>query len=177
MRVRAKVNESKVSLVQTGQPVKVLIDAFPDRPLRGGVTEVVPISTPINGSDVRIYYVNVDIADGFDELRPGLSAEVIFKVDSRHKVTRVPVNSLRWVGNRRPYVAIYDRSPSDAAKDSWYWQEIEIGVSDSDYVEVTKGLAVGDRIVASPRSLPAPEPTAARPGATRVAHLSSDSVK
>ena len=46
------------------------MDAFPDRPLKGIVGEVTPISIPIRGSDVRIYYANVEITEGFDALRP-----------------------------------------------------------------------------------------------------------
>ena len=70
MRVKAKINETKVALVQPDQPVRILVDAFPNRPLKGVVGEVVPISIPIRGSDVRIYDANVEITDGFDALRP-----------------------------------------------------------------------------------------------------------
>ena len=73
MRVKAKINESKVALVHTGQPALILVDAFPNRPLKGVVGEVTPISIPIRGSDVRIYYANVEITEGFDDLRPGLA--------------------------------------------------------------------------------------------------------
>src|SRR5205085_675604 len=97
MRVKARINETKFPLVQMGQPVTVLVDAFPDRPLRGTVAEVTPISIAMRGSDVRIYYANIDIAQGFDELRPGLSAEILIKIESRHDVARVPVESIRWV--------------------------------------------------------------------------------
>ena len=70
MRVKAKINETKVALVQPDQPVRILVDAFPGRLLKGVVGEVVPISIPIRGSDVRIYYANVEITEGFDALRP-----------------------------------------------------------------------------------------------------------
>ena len=97
MRVKARVNESKVTMIHTGQRVMVTVDAFPDRPLRGTVGEVTAINTPLNASDVRIYYANVEIDQGFDDLRPGLSAEVSFHVDLRPGVTRVPLDSVRWV--------------------------------------------------------------------------------
>ncbi len=76
MRVKARVNESKVSMIHTGQRVAVTVDAFPNRPLRGTVGEITAINTPLNASDVRVYYANVEIDNEFDELRPGLSAEV-----------------------------------------------------------------------------------------------------
>ena len=87
MRVKARVNESKkVSLIHTGQRVMITVDAFSRvRPLHGTVGEVTAINTPLNASDVRIYYANVEIDTGFDALRPGLSAEVTFNVDSRSR--------------------------------------------------------------------------------------------
>ena len=102
---------------------------------------------------MRIYYANVDITEGFDDLRPGLSAEIMIDIESRHDVTRVPIESIRWVGGRS-YVALHDRSAGEAAEDPWRWQPIEIGLSDPDYAEVLKGLKAGDRIVARPGNPP-----------------------
>jgi hypothetical protein len=157
MRVRAKINESKVALVQTGQAANVFVDAFPDRPLKGVVAEVTPISIPIRGSDVRIYYANIDIKEGFDALRPGLSAEIIVEVERRENVTRVPIDAIRW-SSGRPYVAVQDRGREAAGQEPWHWQEIEVGLSDPDFIEVVKGLKPGDRVVAEPVNLPAPAP-------------------
>jgi HlyD family secretion protein len=157
MRVKARVNESKVTMIHTGQRVIVKVDAFPERPLRGTVGEVTAINTPLNGSDVRIYYANVEIDQGFDDLRPGLSAEVMFHVDSRPGVTRVPLDSVRWIGDKA-YVAVYSRQSEQEEQPSWRWRLIELGLSDSQFAEVASGLQVGDRIVSIPRGLPAPTP-------------------
>lgn len=73
MRVKAKVNESKLTFVHAGQAARIVIDAFADRPLKGKVSSVTAINTPLNASDVRIYYANVDITEGFADLRPGLA--------------------------------------------------------------------------------------------------------
>lgn len=157
MRVRAKINESKVALVHKGQPALLIVDAFPNRPLKGIVDEVTPISIALRESDVRIYYANVNITEEFELLRPGLSAEILIEIESRHDVTRVPVESLRWVANRS-YVAVFDRARSEAGQEPWHWQEIKIGLSDSEYAEVISGLTAGDRVVARPGSLPPPAP-------------------
>ncbi len=169
MRVKARINESKLALVRTGQSARIVIDAFPEQPLKGRVGAVTAINTPLNASDVRVYYANVDIADGFKELRPGLSAEVVFLVDSRTNVTRIPLDSIRWV-HEHGYVALENRSGTDSDKTSWRWKEIHVGLSDLRYAEVLSGLEPGDRVVASPRDLPAPILPAAPP--TSVADLS-----
>jgi len=171
MRLRARINESKLSMIHTGVPAQILIDAYPQRPLHGTVAEVNAINTPLNGSDVRVYYANVDIKEGFADLRPGLSAAVSFLVDARRSVTRVPIEAIRWAGDQA-FVALHDLSLAASSKETWRWQPIEIGVSDTRFAEVVNGLKVGDRVVASPRSLPDPKPLPVERPATSVADVS-----
>ena len=47
MRVKARINESKLSFIQTGQSARIVIDAFRERPLKGRVSEVTAINTPL----------------------------------------------------------------------------------------------------------------------------------
>jgi HlyD family secretion protein len=170
MRVKARVNESKVTMIHSGQPAQILIDAYPGRPLRGTVGEVTAINTPLNGSDVRVYYANVSIDKGFENLRPGLSAEVLFRIEERRSVTRVPIESIRWV-DEKAYVARFDRARAEAGVEPWRWRQVELGLSDSQHAEVLSGLEVGDRVVSSPRTLPTPTPATIDPPPTRVAGL------
>ncbi len=172
MRVKAKINESKVSLVHMGQPAIITVDAFRERPLKGVVREVTPISVAVQQTDVRIYSANVEITQGFDALRPGLSAEIMVEIESRKDVTRVPIESIRWVGGKG-YVALDDPSRGQTGENSWRWQPIEIGLSDPDYAEVLNGLKVGDRIVARPGNLlPPPAPESLKKSPAQVADRS-----
>lgn len=160
MQVRAKVNESKVALIQSGQPVLIRIDAFPDRPLRGIVTEITPIPAPgTPAADIRVYFAVVKIdAGGFDGLRPGLSAEVTFRVESKQHVTLVPLQAVRWVGSRA-FAAVEARPETESRPEPpWRWEPIALGLSDTDRAEVIAGLKPGDRVVANPEALPAPAP-------------------
>ncbi len=93
---------------------------------------------PMCGSTTR---TSISLKDS-TTLRPGLSAEIMIDIESRHKVTRVPIESIRWVGGRS-FVALHDRSDKQATEDSWRWQPIEIGLSDPDYAEVLNGLKAG----------------------------------
>ena len=170
MRVKARINESKVTMIHSGQAAQIVIDAYPGRPLRGTVGEVTAISTPLNASDVRVYYANVSIDKGFENLRPGLSAEVLFKIDQRQSVTRVPIDSIRWV-DEKAYVARYDRARADAGEQPWRWRQVELGLSDAENAEVLSGLEVGDRVVSSPRTLPKPTPDTIDPPPTSVAGI------
>jgi multidrug resistance efflux pump len=157
MRVKTRINETKLGYIKTGQPAVVKIDAFPDRELRGTVAEVTAISSPVNGpfSDVRVYYAMVNIEEGFADLRPGLTAEVFFRSSTRSGITRIPVQSIRLIDGK-PYVAIHRPTADRSQELPWQWKRVELGLSDPDFAEVISGLKRGDRVVADPRSLPAP---------------------
>jgi multidrug efflux pump subunit AcrA (membrane-fusion protein) len=172
MRVKARINESKMAMVRTGQDARIQVDAYPERALRGRVAEISAINTPLNASDVRVYYANVDILDGFEELRPGLSAEVSLTIDTHRNVTRIPLESIRWVGEQA-YVALYDQSRAEAGKQPWSWRTIELGLSDSRYAEIVGGIQAGDRVVANPHDLPEPKRVTPKRPATSVADLAS----
>ncbi|WP_435006848.1 efflux RND transporter periplasmic adaptor subunit [Tundrisphaera lichenicola] len=154
MRVKAKINESKVGSIQVGQKASIRIDAFPDKVLTGTVTEVTLIPAPANGpsSDIRIYFANVAIdSGGFAGLRPGLSAQVSFFVDSRSEATRLPLQAIRWV-DRVPFAAI----ATAADGSSFRWQALKIGLMNPSYAEILEGVKAGERVIARPDDLPEP---------------------
>jgi multidrug resistance efflux pump len=159
MHVLARINESQVAQVRSGQPVMIHLEAFPDQPLSGSVAEIIPIASLANGpySDVRTYSATINIdSGGFDELRSGMTAEVDFLVESRHKVTRVPLEAIRWADDKS-YVAMATDSPDGL---DWIWKRIDVGVTDTSFSEVVAGLEPGDRVIAQCESLPEPGPPA-----------------
>jgi multidrug efflux pump subunit AcrA (membrane-fusion protein) len=170
MRVKTRINETKLGYIKTGQPAVIKIDAFPDRELRGTVAEVTAISSPVNGpfSDVRVYYAMVNIEEGFEDLRPGLTAEVFFKSSTRSGITRIPVQSIRLIEGK-PYVALHVPTADRSREAAWQWKRVELGLTDPDFAEVISGVKQGDRVVADPRSLPAPS---SPPDSSSVASLS-----
>jgi len=157
MHVKARINESQVAQIRSGQPVVIHLEAFPDQPMRGSVAEITPIPSLAGGpfSDVRTYSATVRIeSGGFDALRSGLSAELDFLVESRHRVTRVPLEAIRWADDK-PYVALTTDSPDGL---DWTWKPIAVGVTDTSFAEVLSGLEPGDRVIAQCERLPEPEP-------------------
>jgi len=170
MRIKARINETKVSQIKSGQKCVVTIDAYPDRRLHGTVTDVTVISTPVNGpfSDVRVYFALISIDNAFDGLRPGLSGEVTFLYDQRKQVDRLPIAAIREVDGKS-FVAVPDPSPAAEKRQPYRWQKVELGLSDSDFVEVLSGVEAGDRVVANPSALAMPAIEAPAPSAPAIA--------
>jgi multidrug efflux pump subunit AcrA (membrane-fusion protein) len=167
IQVKTRINESQMAKVRTGQPALIRFDAFPESPLHGTVTEVQPIPTLTGGpiSDVNSCYaiVRFDPA-GLKALRLGLSAEVEFQIEAHRQVTRIPIDAVQWV-DHNTYAAVLSGTTSEQ---SWQWTPIELGASDPNFAEVLSGLKPGDKVIADPDSLPAPEPLPSSP-ATEVA--------
>lgn len=153
LRVKARINESRISFIESGMPVVVKIDAFPDRPLKGTVGEIVPISTRGGGpfSDTKIYSAMIHLDEAFDELRPGLSAEVVMQVKTRADVIRIPVESVRWQG-----LQVFAAITRDQGI-TFSWQPLKLGLTNETNAEVLDGLNPGDVVIADPSEFPKPE--------------------
>ena len=82
--VRAYVPEGRLALVN-GQEVSLRVDPFPGETFRGRVSfiareaEFTPgnVQTPEERSK-QVFRIKVDLIDGLDRLRPGMSADVMF---------------------------------------------------------------------------------------------------
>jgi len=174
MRIKARINETKVSQIKPGQKCLVTIDAYPDRKLHGTVTDVTVISTPVNGpfSDVRVYFALIAIDQAFDGLRPGLSGEVTFLYDQRKQVDRLPIAAVREVDGKS-FVAVPADSTTEKEQLPYRWQKVELGLSDSDYVEVLSGVAAGDHVVANPTALSMPALESPSPSASPIATVAN----
>jgi multidrug resistance efflux pump len=83
--VRAYVPENRLALA-TGQEVSLGVDSFPDETFRGRVSfiareaEFTPgnVQTPEERSK-QVFRIKIDLIEGLDRLRPGMSADVIIQ--------------------------------------------------------------------------------------------------
>ena len=148
MRVNTKVHESMIDQVRPGQVGRIRVDAFPNETLVGRVVEVKPLPDPIStfSTDVKVYTTLVEIENGHEGLRPGLTADVTILIERRDDVISVPVQSvIKYRGNWHIWVQLPDGS--------WENRAVEVGATNSKYLEVTEGLVEGDRVALDPRSV------------------------
>lgn len=150
MQIDSTVSEADIGLVKVGQPVKFLVDAFPDTEYSGAVRQVrLNAKTEQN---VVTYNVVVDVANSDLALMPGMTANLQVMVEARSNVLRVPTTALRFrpqtdsavegAGKRRG-AAVYvlvDNKPVRVA--------VKTGISDKVFTEIVSGeLKVGDAVI------------------------------
>jgi membrane fusion protein (multidrug efflux system) len=131
------VPEIDSSRVATGQTVDVRVAPFPDESFDGQVTIVSPTIDPRS----RTLRVKAQLANRDGQLRPGLFARIDLGVALRPAVPMV----LEEAVLRRAEGSIAFRTRGDNRVER---VAVETGTHHAGYVEVVKGLAPGDLVVA-----------------------------
>lgn len=144
MQVKAKVNESRVTLLKPGMQVVVKLDAFGDAPpLHGEVTRVNQYAEPGSwfSSQVKEYATFVRIDDPPAGIRPGLSAAVSVYVEQRPDALQVPVQAIFEHGGEMFCLV---KQPSKGELTSLEPRRVTIGSSNDSFVTIeNEGVVAG----------------------------------
>ncbi len=138
--VKAPMDEVDAPKIQPGQPVRIKLDALPDKTYAGHVKRIAPYITAVE-KQARTVEVDVDF-DHPDEAKGmlvGYSVDVEIVLDSRADVLRIPTSALRE-GNR---VLILGADGTLAER------TVKTGVANWEYTEITDGLTAGEHVVTS----------------------------
>lgn len=138
--ITVSVDEIDIDRVEVGQPVTIILDALPDEPVQGVVSEIAPTSTSTSG--VVTYLVTINIDNAAADLRPGMSASAAITVDELDDVLVVPNWAVRL--NRDTGEAfVLIRSADGTIKEV----VVETGLRNEQFSEVLSGLSEGDVVV------------------------------
>lgn len=97
MEARVNVNENDVVDVKIGDSVRVNVDAYPDREIRGVVREIASTALTRNQGtqeEVTNFEVKISIPDRTLRLRPGMSATADIETATVKNVVAVPIQSV-----------------------------------------------------------------------------------
>lgn len=142
------VDELDISDIAVGQEVSVTADAVEGRTYTGVVTKVSVAGTSSGGTTTYPVTVRIDETEG---LLPGMNVDAAITLESASDVLAIPAGAL----NRGNTVFVTSDSPSAAngtpTEDGAYCSvPVEIGTSDSSYIEIVSGLQEGDTVAYIP---------------------------
>lgn len=140
--VIADVPEAQAGLLAVGAPVEVRAAAFPDRVFKGTVGTLLP---EVN-AQTRTVRARIVVANPGAALKPGMFANVAFRGADAPKSVLVPSEAVIRTG-KRDVVVVADTEGRFAPVD------VEVGRESGDVTEIRKGLAAGQRVVASSQFL------------------------
>lgn len=144
MKVKIKVHESWINKVKVDQKAKINISAFPDEEFAGKVIKKAPLADQTGwlNPDLKVYATEVSIDGTHDFLKPGMTAKVEILIDKLEDILIVPIQA---VVNKEGKKICYIRNSSNTTE-----CEVETGQFNDSFVEITKGLNEGDRVVLNP---------------------------
>ncbi len=133
----ADVIESDIALLQLGQPVQVKVTAYPTRVFKGKISKIYPMVDPNTHRET----IRSEIEDPKDELRPGMLANFIIRIEGPVAGTAIPANGVvrEPDGTMTAWVTT-DRRHFDQ-------RVIKTGLRKDDRVQILNGLRRGELVV------------------------------
>ena len=143
------VDEADIASIRVGQKAEIFAIAFPDDPVEGVIESIAVSAKVAEGEQGRSFEVKIRITDTRGiELRPGMSCRTEIFTDLRDGVLAVPIQAIVVEEDLSENETTYYAFKRDG--DEVQRVEVEIGISDDTYQEITGGLSEGDEIVIGP---------------------------
>lgn len=143
LEVEADVSESNLSLIKSGQPCQIQLDALPESRFNGVVKTIVPTADRSKASIM----VKVAFNDNDPRILPEMSAKVAFLSRPIKPEEMKPRTAL----DRN---AVINRSNKNVAflvkEDEVVETTVSVGEQFGDMIEVLSGLKSGDKVVLKP---------------------------
>jgi HlyD family secretion protein len=142
MQVRAKVNESRITLIRPGMPAKVRIDAVRNMELIGRVSKVNRYAEPGSwfSSSIKEYATTIEIMTPPESIRTGMTAEVQIFVEQLPEATQVPIQAIYEHGGKT--YSLIKTAPT-----SFETREVVIGATNENMATIDKGIEEGESVV------------------------------
>lgn len=169
MEAQVQVNENDIPRVKLGDTALIEVDAYLDQKFKGIVTEIANSAKTtgvsadqVTNFDVKILvlpqsYQNLVNSGDKNPFRPGMSATVDIRTQSKPDILTVPIQSV----TTRTDTAKIAGTPSEKdirtivfITDGKYAlaKDVKTGIQDNSYIEILSGVALNDQIVSAPFS-------------------------
>jgi HlyD family secretion protein len=109
MRVNASVDESDIGKIQTNQPVRFRVDAYPNETFNGTVSQV--RLQPVVEQNVVSYVTVIDVPNPDLKLKPGMTAAVTIETGRADDAIKVPNAALRFRPTQEAFAALGQKAP------------------------------------------------------------------
>ena len=142
LRANVKINEVDISKILKGLKVEIKPDAFSDSTFSGEVTSVANLA--VNKDDkskIKVFPIEIRINETNEKLLPGLSVSCRIILGKIKNAMFIPLEAIRSEGDK---YFVYKKTVSGYEKTM-----VEVGASNADYIVITKGLAVKDKVALS----------------------------
>jgi multidrug efflux pump subunit AcrA (membrane-fusion protein) len=162
--IRVNLNEVDIAKVHVGQPVRISLDAYPQKVFTGKVSFVAPSAELVE--KIKVFKVEVTLDELGDMFRTGMSANVEVLGEKRDKAISIPLEALqkrdgqtvayRLKSNLEPKkLSAAKEGLSGRSKFVWlsdHWKDyfdvvpVQGGIATLERVEILSGLKPGEEV-------------------------------
>jgi RND family efflux transporter MFP subunit len=162
--IRVNLNEVDIAKVGVGQPVRITLDAYPQKIFTGKVSFVAPSAELVE--KIKVFKIEVALDELGESYKTGMSANVEILGEKRDKATSIPLEALqKRDGKTIAYRLKADLKPKQlaVAKDGlsgrnkfiWlsdHWKDyfdvvpVSAGIATLERVEIVSGLKSGEQV-------------------------------
>jgi multidrug efflux pump subunit AcrA (membrane-fusion protein) len=137
LKLTAEIPEKFAPWIETGRPLVVRVDAYPDQSFDG---RVIRVSPSVNLKS-RAFAIEGEVPNPEGRLKPGTFARVQITTDHVDRAVTIPAAAVQSRYGTNRVVVVHDGALSG--------REVVLGDRLGDRVEVAKGLDAGTPLVAS----------------------------
>ena len=178
LEARVDVNENDVVQVKVGDEVHIHLDAYPGHDFRGLVRRIASTATVQNQGtqqEVTNFEVRIAVLAPDRQIRPGMSVNVVIDTQTVQQAVSIPVQAVtvrsKDTGKTKEEMAQDRRrdqagaTETDAEKrdrkklerivflkqgKNVKAESVVTGIADDNYIQIVKGVDVGDEVVSGP---------------------------
>jgi HlyD family secretion protein len=141
MTIKTRVREVDLFKVGIGKKATIEVDAYPQLSFNGTVTSIGVLALADSGrvSDEKYFEVRIALDESDSCLRPGMTTRAIIHALESKDIITIPLHS---VFDDAHQAYCYVSNPNQ----TYEKREIQLGISNEQWVEVKVGLQEGDRV-------------------------------
>lgn len=151
-QIIAKVDETDIGKIKVGQDATFTVDSYTNKTFTAHVSKIsqtdttyswdttnTTSSSSASSASVIYYYVTLNVDDPNDDLRLGMTARVDISTSQKENALVVPIAALKTNNSGSYVVVVHDDGSTENVM-------VQTGIYSDDYVEITSGLSVGDKV-------------------------------
>ncbi len=141
MKVEVNVHEAQIERLEEGLSATITVEGLQGRQFTGKVTKIAVLADSQHrwlNPNLKQFKTEVQIDGEVNELKPGATARVQITITELQDVIAIPVQAVFGKGGKY-YVFLDEKGNPQPV-------EVEVGPSSNEYIEITEGLQVGQKI-------------------------------
>ena len=149
MIAEVKVHESSLRKVRQGLPVRIHVDALPERQFIGQVGKIGLLpdaQSAFLNPDLKVYATQIYIEQDAGDLRAGMTCRADIIVAQYADAIYVPVQSVTRVGTQHMVYVM--------GSDSVEARDVKVGLDNNRMIRILEGLSEGEKVLLNPPLAP-----------------------